>query len=68
MLFTLGGAGGGVGGRPAAGSRCEESSALQVVLLQMQRGDQVYVELTSGRKLCNGLQNNIFTGHIVYPD
>ncbi|XP_056905285.1 cerebellin 18 [Takifugu flavidus] len=45
-----------------------EDSATQVVLLQMQRGDQVYVELMSGRKLCNGLHNNIFTGHIVYPD
>lgn len=56
------------GGAAAAGGRCEESSVFQVVLLQMQRGDQVYVELMSGRKLCNGLQNNIFTGHIVYPD
>lgn len=40
---------------------------LQVVLLQMERGDQVYVELMSGRKLCNQLSHNVFTGHIIYP-
>lgn len=40
---------------------------LQVVLLQMERGDQVYVELMSGRKLCNQLNHNVFTGHIIYP-
>uniref|UniRef100_H3BYU0 Cerebellin 18 n=1 Tax=Tetraodon nigroviridis TaxID=99883 RepID=H3BYU0_TETNG len=45
-----------------------EDSATQVVILPMQKGDQVYVELTSGRKLCNELEYNIFTGHMIYPD
>lgn len=39
----------------------------QVVVMEMQRGDQVYVELVSGRKLCTFMEYNIFTGHIVYP-
>lgn len=59
---------GGACVQEGAGSSGEGSFAFQVVLLQMQKGDQAYVELTSGRKLCNGLQNNIFTGHMVYPD
>nr|XP_046244866.1 cerebellin 18 [Scatophagus argus] len=45
-----------------------EDSATQVVILEMKRGDQVYMELMSGRKLCNHLQYNIFTGYIVYPN
>ncbi|XP_061576215.1 cerebellin 18 [Cololabis saira] len=45
-----------------------EDSASQIVTLDMQRGDQVYLELLSGRKLCTSLQHNIFTGYIVYPD
>lgn len=40
----------------------------QVVVLEMKSGDQVYMELTSGRKLCNRLQFNSFSGHIVYPE
>ncbi|XP_044057284.1 cerebellin 18 [Siniperca chuatsi] len=44
-----------------------EDSASQVVVLEMQRGDQVYLELMSGRKLCQYLQYNIFTGYILYP-
>lgn len=40
----------------------------QVVVLEMKSGDQVYMELTSGRKLCNHLQFNSFSGHIVYPE
>lgn len=39
----------------------------QVVVLELQRGDQVYVELVSGRKLCKYLEYNIFTGYILYP-
>lgn len=39
----------------------------QVVALEMQRGDQVYLELMSGRKLCTRLQYNIFTGYMLYP-
>ncbi|XP_075906091.1 cerebellin 18 [Nelusetta ayraudi] len=45
-----------------------EDSATQVVVLEMKSGDQVYMELTSGRKLCNRLQFNSFSGHIVYPE
>uniref|UniRef100_A0A3B4UE01 Cerebellin 18 n=1 Tax=Seriola dumerili TaxID=41447 RepID=A0A3B4UE01_SERDU len=44
-----------------------EDSATQVVVLELQRGDQVYVELVSGRKLCKYLDYNIFTGYILYP-
>uniref|UniRef100_A0A3P9HSM4 Caprin-2-like n=1 Tax=Oryzias latipes TaxID=8090 RepID=A0A3P9HSM4_ORYLA len=44
-----------------------EDSATQVVTLEMKGGDQVYLQLTSGRKLCTSLSYNIFTGHIVYP-
>ncbi|XP_056297169.1 cerebellin 18 [Pseudoliparis swirei] len=45
-----------------------EDNANQVVVLQLQRGDQVYVELVAGRKLCSHLENNIFTGYMLYPD
>ncbi|XP_051253042.1 cerebellin 18 [Dicentrarchus labrax] len=44
-----------------------EDSGTQVVQLEMKKGDQVYTELMSGRKLCNELQYNIFTGYILYP-
>uniref|UniRef100_A0A3Q0S0E4 Cerebellin 18 n=1 Tax=Amphilophus citrinellus TaxID=61819 RepID=A0A3Q0S0E4_AMPCI len=44
-----------------------EDSATQVVVLEMQRGDQVYLELMSGRKLCTNLQDSIFTGYMLYP-
>ena len=33
----------------------------------MNEGDQVYMQLISGRKLCSNLQHNIFTGYMVYP-
>ncbi|XP_070684718.1 cerebellin 18 [Pempheris klunzingeri] len=45
-----------------------EDSASQVVVLEMQRGDQVYMELMSGRKICEHLQHNIFTGYMAYPN
>jgi len=35
--------------------------------MELQKGDQVYVELMSGRKLCRYVQYNIFTGYILYP-
>ncbi|KAM7399669.1 hypothetical protein PAMP_018917 [Pampus punctatissimus] len=44
-----------------------EDSASQVVVLEMLKGDQVYIELMSGRKLCKHLQYNIFTGYMLYP-
>ncbi|XP_030297077.1 cerebellin 18 [Sparus aurata] len=44
-----------------------EDSATQVVIVVMNEGDQVYMQLVSGRKLCSSLQHNIFTGYMVYP-
>ncbi|XP_062275616.1 cerebellin 18 [Scomber scombrus] len=44
-----------------------EDSASQVIVLDMMRGDQVYVELISGRKLCKHLQYNVFAGYMMYP-
>ncbi|XP_074497445.1 cerebellin 18 [Sebastes fasciatus] len=50
-----------------------EDNANQVVVLEMQRGDQVYVELMAGRKLCtssqtpHSIKNNILTGYVLYP-
>lgn len=37
-------------------------------MLNMKRGDQVYMELMSGRQLCNQLQYNLFTGYMLYPN
>ncbi|KAJ8369052.1 hypothetical protein SKAU_G00090800 [Synaphobranchus kaupii] len=43
-------------------------SATQTVLLQLQHGCQVYVELLSGRQLCSDNQKlNTFSGYLVYP-
>ena len=36
-------------------------------MVMMNEGDQVYMELISGRKLCSDLQYNIFTGYMLYP-
>lgn len=36
-------------------------------MLEMQKGDQVYMELMSGRKICEHLEHNIFTGYMAYP-
>ncbi|KAI4815582.1 hypothetical protein KUCAC02_005723 [Chaenocephalus aceratus] len=44
-----------------------EDNANQNVVLELQRGDQVYIELMSGRKLCKFLAENIFTGYMLYP-
>ncbi|XP_042270902.1 cerebellin 18 [Thunnus albacares] len=44
-----------------------EDSASQVVMLEMMRGDQVYTELISGRKLCKHLEFNVFSGYMMYP-
>uniref|UniRef100_A0A668A4M1 Cerebellin 18 n=1 Tax=Myripristis murdjan TaxID=586833 RepID=A0A668A4M1_9TELE len=44
-----------------------EDSSTQTVLLQLQRGGQVYVQLLTGRQLCgdiNGL--NTFSGYLLY--
>ncbi|XP_026234363.1 complement C1q tumor necrosis factor-related protein 3 [Anabas testudineus] len=44
-----------------------EDNASQVVVLELHRGDQVYVELISGRKICKYPEFNIFSGYILYP-
>uniref|UniRef100_A0A672Z298 Cerebellin 18 n=1 Tax=Sphaeramia orbicularis TaxID=375764 RepID=A0A672Z298_9TELE len=44
-----------------------EDSATQRVILEMEAGCQVYLELVSGRKLCSSLELNIFTGYMLYP-
>ncbi|KAI1903854.1 hypothetical protein AGOR_G00031510 [Albula goreensis] len=44
-----------------------EDSGTQTMLLQLEEGMQVYVELLSGRLLCaSNLQYNIFSGYLVY--
>ncbi|KAK2831498.1 hypothetical protein Q7C36_016584 [Tachysurus vachellii] len=45
-----------------------EDSATQTVLLKMKQGNQVYMELASGRFLCADTQGyNSFSGYLVYP-
>ncbi|XP_060929704.1 cerebellin 18 [Limanda limanda] len=43
-----------------------EDSASQLVVLQLNKGDQVYLTLTTGRKLCGNLASNSFTGYMLY--
>ena len=38
------------------------------MVLELEWGDNVYVELISGRKLCKYLEYNIFTGYMLYPN
>ncbi|CAL8372103.1 cerebellin 18 [Gadus morhua] len=47
-----------------------EDSGSQVVVLQMRRGCQVYMEMVSGRSLAGNTRNayNHFSGYLVYPD
>uniref|UniRef100_A0A672ITG7 Cerebellin 18 n=1 Tax=Salarias fasciatus TaxID=181472 RepID=A0A672ITG7_SALFA len=40
----------------------------QIVILRLVQGDQVYLDLLSGRKICRHLEYNIFTGYMLYPD
>ncbi|XP_028283283.1 cerebellin-3-like [Parambassis ranga] len=45
-----------------------EDSSSQTVLLPLQQGGQVYVELLNGRQLCgNVLGLNSFSGSLIYP-
>ncbi|XP_044202978.1 cerebellin-1-like [Thunnus albacares] len=45
-----------------------EDSSSQTVLLSLQQGSQVYVELLSGRQLCGNIEGlNTFSGSLVYP-
>nr|XP_057936928.1 cerebellin 18 [Doryrhamphus excisus] len=47
-----------------------EDTANQMITLELQRGDQVYMQLDAGRKLCKNLNNNVFSGYMLYayPD
>ena len=45
-----------------------EDSATQTVLLALERGGQVYVELMPGRQLCgDATGQNRFSGYMLYP-
>ncbi|XP_070983540.1 cerebellin 18 [Oncorhynchus clarkii lewisi] len=45
-----------------------EDSATHSVLVSLRQGDQMYVELLSGRSLCgNTKEYNRFSGYLVYP-
>ncbi|XP_054650777.1 cerebellin 18 [Dunckerocampus dactyliophorus] len=43
-----------------------EDSASQTLTLEMQRGDQVYMELDVGKQLCQNLNHNVFSGYMLY--
>lgn len=44
-----------------------EDSSSQTVLLSLQQGDQVFVELLSGRQLCGIIEGlNTFSGSLIY--
>ncbi|XP_059199780.1 complement C1q-like protein 2 [Centropristis striata] len=45
-----------------------EDSSSQTVLLSLQQGGQVYVELLSGRQLCGNIEGlNTFSGSLIHP-
>ncbi|XP_071361399.1 cerebellin-1-like [Trachinotus anak] len=45
-----------------------EDSSSQAVLLSLQQGGQVYVELLGGRQLCGNVEGlNTFSGSLIYP-
>uniref|UniRef100_UPI0037E9A3D9 cerebellin 18 n=1 Tax=Semicossyphus pulcher TaxID=241346 RepID=UPI0037E9A3D9 len=45
-----------------------EDSSSQTVLLSLEQGGQVYVELLSGRQLCGNIEGlNSFSGSLIYP-
>lgn len=44
-----------------------EDSSSQTVLLSLQQGGQVYVELLLGRQLCGIVEGlNTFSGYLIY--
>uniref|UniRef100_A0A8C9RZP8 Cerebellin 18 n=1 Tax=Scleropages formosus TaxID=113540 RepID=A0A8C9RZP8_SCLFO len=45
-----------------------EDSSTQELLLPLERGDQVYIELVAGRYLCGDLKYNVFSGFLLYPN
>ncbi|KAJ7990214.1 hypothetical protein DPEC_G00297990 [Dallia pectoralis] len=46
----------------------QEDSATQTLLVTLHQGNQVYVQLVSGRSLCGNTQElNRFSGYLVYP-
>ncbi|CAJ1052712.1 complement C1q-like protein 4 [Xyrichtys novacula] len=45
-----------------------EDSSSQTVLLSLEQGGQVYVQLLSGRQLCGNIEGlNTFSGALIYP-
>lgn len=44
-----------------------QDTATQYVVLEMKKGEQVYLELKSGRKICKLFENNTFSGFLLYP-
>ncbi|XP_072240057.1 cerebellin 18 [Leuresthes tenuis] len=45
-----------------------EDSSSQTILLPLQQGGQVYIELLSGRQLCGNAEGlNTFSGSLIYP-
>ncbi|XP_072314928.1 cerebellin 18 [Eucyclogobius newberryi] len=44
-----------------------EDSATQHVNLQLNKGNQVYLRLISGRKICTTFKSNTFSGFLLYP-
>lgn len=45
-----------------------EDSATQTVLFSLSAGEQVYVQLMSGREICGDMWGqNIFSGYLLYP-
>ncbi|XP_074535592.1 cerebellin 18 [Halichoeres trimaculatus] len=44
-----------------------EDSATQTAVLKLERGDQVYMKLMFGRKICRHMDHNVFSGYMLYP-
>lgn len=45
-----------------------QDSATQYVILQLNKGNQIYLRLVSGRKICTTLDSTIFSGFMLYPN
>uniref|UniRef100_A0A3B3ZJE0 C1q domain-containing protein n=1 Tax=Periophthalmus magnuspinnatus TaxID=409849 RepID=A0A3B3ZJE0_9GOBI len=44
-----------------------QDSATQHVILLLEKGNQVYLRLVSGRRICTTLESNTFSGFMLYP-
>ncbi|KAJ0063406.1 hypothetical protein NL108_002636 [Boleophthalmus pectinirostris] len=42
-------------------------SATQYVILLLEKGNQVYLRLVSGRKICSTFDSNMFSGFMLFP-